>query len=74
MKIESTGDKVFMAGLPQEPWIVDIHIRHEGSHFSRVPILRHFVLGVECSPVLQWRDMQHSGRERDGLMFLHGIK
>jgi len=46
----------------------------QGSPFNQVPMLRHFVLGKACHPVLQLRDMQHFVEEGDGLMFLHGIK
>jgi len=48
--------------------------RHEGRHFNRALMLRHFVLGEKCRPVLQRRDMQHHVEEGDELMFLHGIK
>jgi hypothetical protein len=37
----------------------------QGRHFNRVHLLRHFVLGVECCPVLQRRDMQHFVEEGD---------
>ena len=38
----------------------------QGSPFNRVPMHRHFVLGDECCPVLQRRDMHHSVEEREG--------
>jgi len=44
-----------------------------GSHFRRVHMLRQCVLGAECRPVLQLRDVQHCVEEGDGLMFLHSI-
>jgi hypothetical protein len=35
----------------------------QASHFNRVMMLRHFVMGEECCPVLQRRDMHHSVEE-----------